>query len=184
MLHRGSFWAEKGVIRGRIGAIFGGVLWAKIASKSTARPKKISMLGLPPQTPLPNSEQLACPELHTGAHQRNLAFEMPGNRNGATDRGGSKHCDDYSRALGWRGCFFKQLTVHDELQQDIEKEMQAGVDCLKNEDPVRAKRAFGKVLAMTSPRVNSAAHFNAKVPSPPHPTPPHPACRVCAARRR
>ena len=106
MLHRGSFWAEKGVIRGRIGAIFGGVLWAKIASKSTARPKKISMLGLPPQTPLPNSEQLACPELHTGAHQRNLAFEMPGNRNGATDRGGSKHCDDYSRALGWRGCFF------------------------------------------------------------------------------
>ena len=128
------------------------------------------MLGLPPQTPLPNSEQLACPELHTGAHQRNLAFEMPGNRNGATDRGGSKHCDDYSRALGWRGCFFKQLTVHDELQQDIEKEMQAGVDCLKNEDPVRAKRAFGKVLAMTSPRVNSAAHFNAKVPSPPNHT--------------
>ena len=49
--------------------------------------------------------QMACPKLHTGAHQRNLAFEMPGNRNGATDRGGSKHCDDYSRALGWRGCF-------------------------------------------------------------------------------
>ena len=84
------------------------------------------MLGLPPQTPLPNSEQLACPELHAGAHQRNLAFEMPGNRNGASDRGGDKHCDDFSRALGWRGCFFKQLTVHDELQQDIEKEIGVG----------------------------------------------------------
>ena len=47
------------------------------------------MLGLPPQTPLPDSEQLAGAELlHTGAHPRNLAFEMPGNRNGASDRGG------------------------------------------------------------------------------------------------
>ena len=109
MLHKGSFRVEKGEIRGRIGAIFGGVLWAKIASKSTARPKKISMLGLPPQTPLPNSEQLACPELHTGAHQRNLAFEMPGNRNGASDRGGDKHCDDFSRALGWRGACPERL---------------------------------------------------------------------------
>ncbi len=31
------------------------------------------------------------------------AFEMPGNRNGASDRGG-RFCDDYSHAKGWRGC--------------------------------------------------------------------------------
>ena len=34
---------------------------------------------------------------------------MPGNRNGASDRGGDKHCDDFSRALGWRGACLERL---------------------------------------------------------------------------
>ena len=72
--------------------------------------KNFRRLGLPPQTPLPDSEQLAGAELlHTCAHPHNLAFEMPGNRNGASDRGGDKHCDDFSRALGWRGACPERL---------------------------------------------------------------------------
>ena len=81
-----------------------GALVAKIDLDRSILSKIFRRLGLPPQTPLPDSEQLAGAELlHTCAHPRNLAFEMPGNRNGASDRGGDKHCDDHSRAWGWRG---------------------------------------------------------------------------------
>ena len=76
-----------------------------------------------PDPTLPDSEQLAGAELlHTGAHPRNLAFEMPGNRNGASDRGGDKHCDDFSRALGWRGACPERLmelqVVDEQLSND------------------------------------------------------------------
>ena len=66
----GRFRGIPGLAQGHFLGVF---LGAKIASKSTARPKKFRMLGLPPQTPLPDSEQLAGAELqvpgsaqHTG----------------------------------------------------------------------------------------------------------------------
>ena len=103
------------------------------------------MLGLPPQTPLPDSEQLASAELlHTCAHPRNLAFEMPGNRNGASDRGGRA-----APHYGWKGeeCpeRLRQLQAVDEqLSNDT---LADGMDCFKNKKPELAERAFGKVLS-------------------------------------
>ena len=131
-------------------------------------------LGLPPQTPLPDSEQLAGAELlHTGAHPRNLAFEMPGNRNGASDRGGDKHCDDHSRAWGWRGACPERLEKLQAVDKQLSNDtLAAGMDCFKNKKPELAERAFGKVLKLTSRRFNPKANFEAKVP---HPTPPLPA---------
>ncbi len=135
------------------------------------------MLGLPPQTPLPDSEQLAGAELlHTCAHPRNLAFEMPGNRNGASDRGGDKHCDDHSRTWGWRGACPERLEKLQAADKQLSNDtLAAGMDCFKNKKPELAERAFGKVLKLTSRRFNPKANFEAKVPHP-HPTPPHP-CR-------
>ena len=130
------------------------------------------MLGrLPPQTPLPDSEQLAGAELlHTCAHPRNLAFEMPGNRNGASDRGGRA-----APHYGWKGeeCpeRLRQLQAVDEqLSNDT---LADGMDCFKNKNAELAERAFGKVLKLTSRRFNPKANFEAKVPHH-HPTPPHP----------
>ena len=168
MLHKGSFRAEKGVIRGRTGAIFGGVLWAKIASKSTARPKKISMLGLPPQTPLPNSEQLACPELHTGAHQRNLAFEMPGNRNGATDRGGRA-----APYYGWKGeeCLERLRKLQAVDEQLSNNTLADGMDCFKNKKAEPAERAFRQGPQVDVAALQPEGVLRGQGP-PPHPTPP------------
>ena len=136
--------------------------------------KNFRRLGLPPQTPLPDSEQLAGAELlHTCAHPRNLAFEMPGNRNGASDRGGDKHCDDFSRALGWRGACPERLMELQAADKQLSNDtLAAGMDCFKNKKPELAERAFGKVLKLTSRRFNPEANFEAKVP---HPTPPLPA---------
>ena len=139
--------------------------------------KKFRRLGLPPQTtPLPDSEQLAGAELlHTCAHPRNLAFEMPGNRNGASDRGGDKHCDDFSRALGWRGACPERLMELQVADEQLSNDTLAdGMDCFKNKNAELAERAFGKVLKLTSRRFNKKAFFEAKVPTPtpPHPTPP------------
>ena len=99
---------------------------------------------------------------------------MPGNRNGASDRGG-RFCDDYSHAKGWRGCQcperLKKLQAADEqLSNDT---LNDAMDCFKNKKAELAERAFGKVLNLTSRRFNPKAFFEAKVPHP-HPTPPHP----------
>ena len=126
--------------------------------------KKFRRLGLPPQTPLPDSEQLAGAELlHTCAHPRNLAFEMPGNRNGASDRGGDKHCDDHSRAWGWRGACPERLEKLQAVDKQLSNDtLAAGMDCFKNKKPELAERAFGKVLKLTSRRFNPKANFEAK----------------------
>ena len=140
--------------------------------------KNFRRLGLPPQTPLPDSEQLAGAELlRTCAHPRNLAFEMPGNRNGASDRGGDKHCDDFSRALGWRGACPERLMELQAADKQLSNDtLAAGMDCFKNKKPELAERAFGKVLKLTSRRFNPEANFEAKVPHP------HP-CQAPAATR-
>ena len=131
------FWAGFRPIWGSPGPFFGGCFGGKIASDRSILSKKFRRLGLPPQTPPPDSEQLAGAELlHTCAHPRNLAFEMPGNRNGASDRGGDKHCDDHSRAWGWRGACPERLeklqAVDEQLSNDT---LNNAMDCFKNKKP-------------------------------------------------
>ena len=66
--------------------------------------------GCRPRPRCPTLSSWPAPSCCTPARtQRSLAFEMPGNRNGASDRGGDKHCDDFSRALGWRGACPERL---------------------------------------------------------------------------
>ena len=84
-----------GRFRGILGlaqGIFGGRSWSKNRLEIDRAAEIFSHAGAAaPDPTLPDSEQLAGAELlHTGAHPRNLAFEMPGNRNGASDRGGDK----------------------------------------------------------------------------------------------
>ena len=146
---------------------FWGCTWSKNRLEIDRAAEIFSHAGAAaPDPALPDSEQLAGAELlHTCAHPRNLAFEMPGNRNGASDRGGDKHCDDHSRAWGWRGACLERLeklqAVDEQLSNDT---LAAGMDCFKNKKPELAERAFGKVLKLTSRRFNPMAFFEAKVP--------------------
>ena len=126
-----------GRFRGILGlaqGIFGGRSWSKNRLEIDRVAEIFSHAGAAaPDPTLPDSEQLAGAELlHTCAHPRNLAFEMPGNRNGASDRGGRA-----APHYGWKGeeCpeRLRQLQAVDEqLSNDT---LADGMDCFKNKKP-------------------------------------------------